>query len=96
MALPRLIPMILRVERAVGRRLEDAVATGRLTDPLLHAARVTRGARAAVDHVRAGTVHALYLPTDRDVRQLAMAIARLQSELHELSARVEEQERTVP
>ena len=94
--MPKLVPVIRRLERAVGGRLEKAVETGRLTDPLLYTARVLRFARGSIDCVRAGTLHALYMPTNPDVRRLTAAVARLESEIHDLGVRAEEQQESTP
>ena len=83
---PAWMRVILRAERAVGEPLARAANSDRAASALLLAARAGRLGRAVADRGRATAVHALNLPSHRDVQVLDAKVERLQRALEELTA----------
>jgi hypothetical protein len=77
-----------KVERAVGKPLEDAVASRRYVDVMTRGIRVQRALGGAAGRVVGGAVgkvlHAVNIPTRGDVRRLTRDIAVLTSEVRSL------------
>lgn len=90
---PSLMRALLRAERTIAGPLARAGNSQQAADALLL---IARGGRLATDaslKVRGAVVHALSLPSHRDVELLETKVERLQRTLDELSA--EERDRRV-
>ena len=83
---PSLLQAILRAERGISGPLERASNSSEAADALFVAARGARLVLGAAERARAAAVHALYLPTRRDVQALETKVERLQRALDEFSA----------
>lgn len=79
-----------RVERAIGKPLEDAVASSRYVDAMTQGLKVQRKVGGAVGGVAGGLVNRVLrianLPTRGDVRDLNRQIAVLTREVRDLAA----------
>ena len=83
---PSWLRAVLRVERTVGARLERAANTGEAADAMLLVARGMRLTFGAVERARATVIHALGLPTHRDVQLLDANVERLKRTIDEVPA----------
>jgi hypothetical protein len=85
-----------KVERKVGRPLEEVVASKRYVDVMLTGQKVRRAVTGTVGRVAGGAVgkvlHVVQIPTRSDVRNLNRQLTELASEVRALSA---EQQRPV-
>jgi hypothetical protein len=83
-----------RVERTVGKPLEEAVASSRYVDVMLTTMKVQRAVGGAVgravDHRIGGLLHAINIPTRSDVRRLSRQLTSLTSEVRALAATTQE------
>jgi len=83
-----------RVERMVGRPLEDAVASSRYVDVMLTTMKVQRAVGGvvarAVERRIGGLLHAINVPTRTDVRRLSRQLTVLTSEVRALAATTQE------
>jgi hypothetical protein len=77
---------LLDAERSIGRPLARAANSRQTADVLLALARVGRLAQDASTRARGAVVHALSLPSHRDVELLEAKVERLQRAIEELSA----------
>lgn len=79
-----------RVERAVGRPLEDLVASRPYLDVALKGRRVQRAVRGAIGRVATGAatrvLHAAQIPTREEVRNLNRQLTNLTTEMRSLAA----------
>lgn len=79
-----------RVERAVGRPLEDLVASRPYLDVALKGMRVQRAVRGAIGRVATGAatrvLHAAQIPTREEVRNLNRQLTNLTTEMRSLAA----------
>jgi hypothetical protein len=84
-----------KVERTVGKPLEDAVASSRYVDTMLTVKKVQRAAGGAVfrtvDRGMGRVLHLVNVPTRGDVRRLSRQLTVLTSEVRALSAATKEQ-----
>jgi hypothetical protein len=85
-----------RVERAIGKPLEDAVHSPRFTNVYLAKKRVQRTLRAALDRPTGAFLHFINVPARSDVRRVNRQIAGLTEEVRSLSARLDEQAGPAP
>jgi hypothetical protein len=83
---------VMRLDRAVSGPLNRATNSDRAADTMLVVSRATRMARGAADRLRSAGVHALYLPSQRDVQRLGTSVERLERTVDELVARAEDHE----
>ena len=87
-----------RVERAVGKPLEDLVASTGYADVLVHGLKLQRAVGGLVGQLVAGSVgtvlRAVNLPTGRDVQRLSRQLAVLTSEVRALSLQQRDQQPT--
>jgi hypothetical protein len=81
-----------RVERTIGKPLEDAVQSSRLTTMYLAKKRVERTIRAALDRPTGAFLDLINIPARSDVRRVNRQIAALTEEVRSLSARLDEQQ----
>ena len=83
-----------RVERKIGKPLEDAVASSRYIDVMLKTMKVQRAVGGAVgrqvEKRIGGVLHVLNVPTRGDVRRLSKQLTVLTSEVRTLAATTEE------
>ena len=77
---------ILRAERTLGAPLARATNSREAAGALLLIARGAHLGRDTADRARAVVVHALALPTRRDVQRLDAKVERLQRTLEDMSA----------
>jgi hypothetical protein len=79
-----------RVERTVGKPLEDAVGSSRYVDVMLTGMKVQRAIGGAVGRAVerriGGLLHAINLPTRTDVRSLSRQLTVLTGEVRMLAA----------
>lgn len=79
-----------RVERALGRPLEDLVASRRYLDVALRGTRVQKAVRGAIGRITAGAatrvLHAAQIPTREEVRNLNRQLTNLTTEMRSLRA----------
>jgi hypothetical protein len=80
-----LLRLVVRAEQIASGPLNRAANSGEAADVLLVVARAGRGVRRLGERVQAGVVHALALPSHRDVELLDAKVERLQRALEELS-----------
>jgi hypothetical protein len=81
-----------RAERAIGKPLEDAVESPKLTDAYLARKSIERTLRSALDRPTGAFLHFINIPARSDVRRVNRQIAALTEEVRSLSARLEEQQ----
>jgi hypothetical protein len=83
-----------RVERKVGKPLEDAAASSRYVDAMVTGLRVQRAVGGAMARAAGGTVGAVLrvanVPTRSDMRRLSRQLAVLTTEVRQLAAAQEE------
>jgi hypothetical protein len=83
-----------KVERTVGRPLEDVVGSSRYVDTMLTVKKVPRAAGGAVfrtvDRGMGRVLHLVNVPTRGDVRRLSRQLTVLTSEVRALSAATRE------
>jgi hypothetical protein len=77
---------VLRAERAVAGPLNRAANSDEAASVLLVMARAGSAGRAVADRGRAALVHALSLPSHRDVQVLDVKVEQLRRALEELAA----------
>ena len=79
-----------RIERRVGKPLEDAAGSARYVDLMVRGRRVQRAVGGTFVRMAAGAagkvLHAANMPTHGDVRRLSRQVAALTSEVRTLSA----------
>lgn len=83
---PTWMRLLLRAERAVSEPLNRASNSDEAAGVLLLAARGARTARNLAEGTRAVIIHALDLPSHRDVQQLDAKVERLQRTVDDLAA----------
>jgi hypothetical protein len=81
-----LLRLVLRAEQIASGPLNRASNSDEAAQALLLVARTRRAARSVTERIGAGVVHALYLPSHRDVQLLDAKVERLQRSLEELAA----------
>lgn len=83
-----------RVERALGRPLEEAVSSQRYIDALVVGVKVqvavNRKLRQTVDRQIGAVLHMVNVPTRRDVRRLSQQMATLTGEVRSLAAHADQ------
>lgn len=85
--------LVIKADAVIGRRLEGVLGTRKATDVLLRGFRWQgAAARAAEQPVRV-VLHALNIPTRREVAHLRRQLASTNEELAELQRRLESDER---
>ena len=82
-----------RAERAIGRPLENVVATRRFSDLLVLTFRAQGAMYGVFERQTRATLHFWNMPTRGDVRRLNRQVGALAAEVHELTARLDEQQR---
>lgn len=86
MAQNPLLRMVMRAEQAASGPINRAANSPEAADLLLQIGRMRRIAGDVTQWIRAGTVHALALPSHRDLKLLEAKVERLQRTLDELAA----------
>jgi hypothetical protein len=76
------------VERSVAKRLERGVETAGFTSAIGVAAKAQRLVKGAIEETSTRILHALNLPTYRDVKQEARRMSRIEHRLRELDRTV--------
>lgn len=83
-----------RVERAVGKPLEDAVGSQRYVDAVVLGFKVqmavNRKVRQTVDRQIGAALHMVNVPTYRDVRRLSKQLSTLTGEVRTLATQTDE------
>jgi len=87
------LDLVLRVERAVGRRVEAAVHSDTYFDVVAELNRGTRRLTGAAEGVSRRGLHLLNLPAGTDVRRLREQLARMDRRLLQISKELEQLER---
>jgi hypothetical protein len=90
---PLWLTLILRLERAVGARVEDAVRSDTYFDVVAELNRAKRQVTDAVESVSKRGVHLLNLPAGTDIRRVREQLARMERRLLQISKELEELER---
>jgi hypothetical protein len=90
---PAWLRAVMRLDRAVSGPLDRATNSHRAADVMLLVSRATRVARGATDGLRGAAVHALFLPSQRDVERLRASVEHLERTVDELTARAAERSR---
>jgi hypothetical protein len=89
-----------KVERTIGKPLEEVVASRRYVDVMLTGQKVRRAVTGKVGRVAGGAVgkvlHVVQIPTRSDVRNLNRQITELASQVRALSAEQQRPARTPP
>src|SRR4051794_39698817 len=91
---PLWLNVVLRAERAVGRRVEAAVHSDTYFDLVTELNRGTRRLTGAAESVSKRGLHLLNLPAGTDVRRLREQLARMDRRLLQISKELEQLERT--
>ena len=78
-----LLRLVVRAERSASGPVNRAANSDKAADALLLTSRALRTAAALSDGLRALTVHALALPSHRDLQLLDAKVERLQRTLDE-------------
>ena len=87
---PAWLRAVLRAERTVGGPLTRVSNSQEAADVMLVLARGARFGLEATERVRGAVVHALDLPSHRDLQLLDAKVERLQRALDDLAAEREE------
>lgn len=87
MAQNPLLRLVLRAEKAASGPVNRASNSGEAADLLLLASKAGRVAIGVGDRLRGVAVHALALPSHRDLQLLEAKVERLQRAIDELAAR---------
>jgi hypothetical protein len=90
---PLWLTLILRVERAVGARVEGAVHSDAYFDVVAQLSRAKRQLTDAIESVSKRGVHLLNLPAGTDIRRVREQLARMERRLLQISKELEELER---
>jgi hypothetical protein len=90
---PLWLNVVLRVERAVGRRVEAAVHSDTYFDLVTELNRGTRRLTGAAESVSKRGLHLLNLPAGTDVRRLREQLARMDRRLLQIAKELEQLER---
>jgi hypothetical protein len=78
-----LLRLVLRAERAASGPINRAANSQEAADLLLQIGHIRRTAGDVIQRIRAGSVHALALPSHRDLELLEAKVERLQRTLEE-------------
>lgn len=84
--MPGLMRAVLRAERALGEPLMRATNSREAAGALLLIGQAAALARDGAERTRSAVVHALALPSHRDLQKLDAKVERLQRMLEELTA----------
>jgi hypothetical protein len=90
---PLWLNVVLRVERAVGSRVETAVHSDTYFDVVAELNRGTRRLTGAAESVTKRGLHMLNLPAGTDIRRLREQLARMDRRLLQISKELEQLER---
>jgi hypothetical protein len=90
---PLWLNVVLRVERAVGSRVEAAVHSDTYFDVVAELNRGTRRLTGAAESVSKRGLHLLNLPAGTDIRRLREQLARMDRRLLHISKELEQLER---
>lgn len=83
---PSLLRAVLAAERKISGPVNRAANSPEAADVLLGLASGARFAFRSVERLRAGVVHAFYLPSRRDLQVLETKVERLQRAVDEWAA----------
>ena len=92
MPTPLWLNVVLRVERAVGGRVEAAVHSDTYFDVVAELNRGTRRLTGAAESVSKRGLHLLNLPAGTDVRRLREQLARMDRRLVQITKELEQLE----
>ena len=90
---PLWLNVVLRAERAVGRRVEAAVHSDTYFDVVAEVSRGTRRLTDAVESVSKRGLHLLNLPAGTDIRRVREQLARMDRRLVQIAKELEQLER---
>lgn len=88
---PLWLDVVLRAERVVGRRVEDAVHSDAYFDLVTELSRTKAFVTGAVEGVSKRLWHAANLPAGTDLRRVREQLARMERRIVELSKELDEQ-----
>jgi hypothetical protein len=91
---PLWLNAVLRLERAVGSRVEAAVHSDTYFDVVAELNRGTRRLTGAAESVSKRGLHLLNLPAGTDIRRLREQLARMDRRLLQIAKELEQLERT--
>jgi hypothetical protein len=87
---PAWLRAVMRLDRTVSGPLNRATNSGQAADAMLLLSRAARTARGASERLRGAAVHALFLPSQRDLQRVRANVERLERTVDELTAQAEE------
>ena len=90
---PLWLSLTLRLERAVGARVEDAVHSDAYFDVVAELSRAKRQLTDAVESVSKRGLHLLNLPAGTDIRRVREQLARMDRRILQIAKELEELER---
>jgi hypothetical protein len=90
MPMPLWLNVVLRVERAVGSRVEAAVHSDTYFDVVAELNRGTRRLTGAAESVSKRGLHLLNLPAGTDIRRLREQLARMDRRLVQITKELEQ------
>jgi hypothetical protein len=90
---PLWLSLVLRLERAVGARVEGAVHSDPYFDVVAELSRAKRHLTDAVESVSKRGLHLLNLPAGTDIRRVREQLARMERRLLQITKELEELER---
>jgi hypothetical protein len=90
---PLWLTLVLRLERAVGARVEEAVHSDPYFDVVAELNRAKRQLTDVVESVSKRGLHLLNLPAGTDIRRVREQLARMERRLLQMSKELEELER---
>ena len=87
---PLWLTAVLRVERAVGQRVEAAVRSETYFDVVSSANRLQSSVKGRAEHASRRCLHLLNIPAGTDVRKVREQLARMERRLNQLAEDVED------
>jgi hypothetical protein len=94
--MPSLRDAFVSAERWVANAVVELVDTPAVAGALLDAGKLGAVGARTIDDLRSGVVHLLSLPSHRDLRALSAEVARLRTQLTEVTAQLEDMQLAAP